>query len=93
MISFLLYVKAQQSLDSMTCTKMVLRCEYQTSRESLVLLETTQSLLGRRGGTLGSFQECWIGNQVKLRALTVEILGVYIQAQPYMGHSFKGRYF
>ena len=40
----------------------------QTSRESLVLLETTQSLLVREEVTLGSFQECWIENQVKLRA-------------------------
>ena len=40
----------------------------QTSRESLVLLETTQSLLVREEVTLGSFQERWIGNQVKLRA-------------------------
>ena len=61
-------VKAQRSLDSMTCTKMNPSGEYQTSRESLVLLEVTRSLLGKRGGTLGSFQECWIGNQVKLRA-------------------------
>ena len=40
----------------------------QTSRESLVLLETTQSLLVREEVTLGSFQERWIENQVKLKA-------------------------
>ena len=62
------HVKAPRSLDSMTCTKLDLSGEYQTSRESLVLLEMTQSLLVREEVTLGSFQECWIGNQVKLRA-------------------------
>ena len=44
----------------------------QTSRESLVLLETTQSLLVREEVTLGSFQERWIGNQVKLKAWLLE---------------------
>ena len=33
-----------------------------------MLLETTQSLLVREEVTLGSFQERWIENQVKLRA-------------------------
>ena len=62
------YVKAPRSLDSMTCTKLNLRGKYWTSRESLLLLEMTQSLLVREEVTLGSFQECWIGNQVKLKA-------------------------
>ena len=61
-------VKAPRSLDSTTCTKLNLSGKYQTSREALVLLETTQSLLVREEVTLGSFQEHWIGNQVKLRA-------------------------
>ena len=61
-------VKAPRSLDSTTCTKLNLSGKYQTSRESLVLLEMTQSLLVREEVTLGSFQECWIGNQVKLKA-------------------------
>ena len=52
----------------MTCTRLNLSGKYQTSRESLVLLEMTQSLLDRKGGTLGSFQEHWIGNEVNLRA-------------------------
>ena len=62
------YVKAPRSLDSTTCTKLNQVASEQTSRESLVLLETTQSLLVREEVTLGSFQERWIGNQVKLRA-------------------------
>jgi len=33
-----------------------------------VLLEITQSLLGKRGGTRGAFKNADIGNQVKLRA-------------------------
>ena len=61
-------VKAPRTLDSMTCTKLNLSGKHQTSRESLVLLEMTQSLLVREEVTLGSFQEHWIGNQVKLRA-------------------------
>ena len=42
---YTIHVKAPRSLDSTTCTKLNLSGEYQTSRESLVLLEMTQSLL------------------------------------------------
>ena len=68
LLKFRAFVKAPKALIVRLVLSWTEVASEQTSREFLVLLETTQSLLVREEVTLGSFQECWIGNQVKLRA-------------------------
>jgi len=62
-------VKAATSLDSMTCTKTLYWWQVNKQVvESLVVLETTQSVLGNKEMVCEGFDNGCIGNQVKLRA-------------------------